>query len=489
MSNLSKPGFGIVGTAVILGVLGDALLKVGWGVNFPIWISVAVASGWALSSSARGPNLSAWPIWTALAFSALFAWRDSEFLLVWDFIVVLGCLSVLVLESSGITLKSGSIANYVMAGPRAAILTVRGFFAQPTDGLAWGELERFRKGGGGIAVGIGLSIPVLMVFGSLLVSADSGFSRVAQDFFNVDFESLFDHLFATAIITWMSAGYLASVLVGTKLPGNSAGFRPRLGIVEVGTPLGVLALLFLSFLMMQANYLFGGEAAMRSAGMTFAEYAREGFQQLTVASALAIPLLLASDWFFSKRTPRDLKIFRSLTIAIIVLVGLLMVSALHRIAMYVGQYGLTELRLYARVFMFWLGVVYVILIGTVMHGRPELFAFRAIAAGIAILFALNLSNPDAIVARSHLSHVADNSELDTEYLSRLSADAIPTLAAHSDRFDKTQICQLQGGRLAGLISETDGDWRSFNLSRTRARNAIQMIQQMNIGCEKGNGIN
>ena len=48
-----------------------------------------------------------------------------------------------------------------------------------------------------------------------------------------------------------------------------------LGIVEVGTVLGLLGLLFLAFVAVQVRYLFGGaERVVSTAGMTYAEYAR-----------------------------------------------------------------------------------------------------------------------------------------------------------------------------------------------------------------------
>jgi hypothetical protein len=62
---------------------------------------------------------------------------------------------------------------------------------------------------------------------------------------------------------------------------NLALRRPdalSLGIVELGTVLGLLDLLFLAFVAVQVRYLFGGaERVATTARLTYAEYARRGF--------------------------------------------------------------------------------------------------------------------------------------------------------------------------------------------------------------------
>jgi hypothetical protein len=54
--------------------------------------------------------------------------------------------------------------------------------------------------------------------------------------------------------------------------------------------LGLLDLLFLTFVVIQVRYLFGGAGRVAAtAGLTHTEYARRGFFELVTVTALALP--------------------------------------------------------------------------------------------------------------------------------------------------------------------------------------------------------
>ena len=77
---------------------------------------------------------------------------------------------------------------------------------------------------------------------------------------------------------------LAGALVLTAAAPAVAGPRrgaPRLGRTEWRIALVALDALFAAFVVLQLTTLFGGdEHVLRTAGLTYAEYAREGFAQL-----------------------------------------------------------------------------------------------------------------------------------------------------------------------------------------------------------------
>ena len=63
----------------------------------------------------------------------------------------------------------------------------------------------------------------------------------------------------------------------------------RFGLTEVAVALGVLDLLFLTFVAVQFRHLFG------DTDLSHAEYAREGFFQLVAVASLSLPILLFAD--------------------------------------------------------------------------------------------------------------------------------------------------------------------------------------------------
>ena len=60
---------------------------------------------------------------------------------------------------------------------------------------------------------------------------------------------------------------------------------------------------------------------------------------------------------------------------------------------------------------------------TVVRGRARSFATGAVIAGFAATLALNVVNPDALIARTNLSRP----HVDAAYLGKLSDDAVPVL--------------------------------------------------------------
>ena len=98
-----------------------------------------------------------------------------------------------------------------------------------------------------------------------------------------------------------------------------------------------------------------------------------------------------------------------LSLPVIVLLGAIIVSAMLRMKMYTHYYGLTTDRVYPLVFMLWLAVVIVWLAITVLRdwGRP--FIAGTVISGLGTLLALNVADPDAIVARSNIARAVERS--------------------------------------------------------------------------------
>lgn len=257
---------------------------------------------------------------------------------------------------------------------------------------------------------------------------------------------------------------------GASFPSMRERFS--LGVVEIGIVLGVLNALFISFVAVQLRYFFGdAERVVSSAGLTFSEYARRGFFELVWVALLALPLLLAADWLLRKERAAHARIFRALSGVMIALLFVIMASALWRMRLYQDAYGLTEMRLYTTVFMFWLGLVFVWFALTVLRGRRERFAFGAFAAWLALLFALHAVNPNDLIVRTNLARARGESgaqRFDAAYAASLGADAAPAL------FEA--LPELSAGQRGSaayhirLWAEWDcaADWRSLNLSRRRA---------------------
>jgi hypothetical protein len=228
--------------------------------------------------------------------------------------------------------------------------------------------------------------------------------------------------------------------------------RVALGSTEIAVALGALVLLFAAFVAVQARYLFGHGALEH---MTYAEYARHGFFELVAVSILVLPVVLGANALTKSRTVRVLS---ALLVALELVVAL---SALQRLRLYQEQYGLTELRLGATAIVVWLASVFVWLCVTTLRGRRR-FAVGALVLAFAATAALNVLDPDALIARTNLSRP----QADVAYLGGLSDDAVPTLVARLPTLEPSVRRALERQLVAR--STDAGGALAWNRSRTRA---------------------
>src|SRR5438445_518088 len=184
------------------------------------------------------------------------------------------------------------------------------------------------------AVGRGLliALPLLLLFGGLLMAADAVFHGIISSVLHLDFLSLLGHSLLTAFVAWVVAGFLRGTVIGSER--NLAGAlhlpSPRLGIVEIGIALGLLDLLFFSFVLVQIHYLFGGAPLVGiTPGLTYAEYAWSGFFELIAVAALVLPLLLLAHGLLRKENPAHERLFRMLAGVQILLLFVIMASAVQ----------------------------------------------------------------------------------------------------------------------------------------------------------------
>jgi hypothetical protein len=272
------------------------------------------------------------------------------------------------------------------------------------------------------------------------MQADPVFDRLVLRTFDVDLGVFASHAGLIFLCGWLAAGLLR-VLCRSDGTAVTPGPRGTFGLPEVGIVLGVVDLLFLAFVAVQFRYLFGGaDLVQQAAGMSYSEYARRGFFELVAVAALSLPLLLLADWALDQRDPARARTFRRLALLMLVLLDVMLASALYRMRLYTVQFGLTELRFYTTAFMGWLVLVFGWFGATVLRGRRERFGTGALLAGWLVLAALNLANPDGIIAGVNLDRAELGHRFDAAYASGLSADALPVLHRRLPRLGIADAC-------------------------------------------------
>jgi hypothetical protein len=478
LSEKTRLGLEILGAAAALAIAADTLLRATpWGLNALVCTAALVtATAWIARRGRIAPSSDApWLAGAALLLSSNFVARDSGALRALDVLGLAILFSVAGLSLRGVTLRGRYAWDYLLGAVTATASACLGVLPLVARDIRWRELPsggtlRYARGA---SVGALLAFPLLLVFGALFASADPVFGSVVTNVLAVDFAGVASHTAFIVVGTALAAGYLWGTFVRTTPPLPLAAPQDlSLGIVPVGTALGLLDLLFLVFVVVQLRYFFGGAALIqRTTDLTYAEYARRGFFELVAASSLVLPILLSGDWALRNEPPEHQRMFRHLAGLLLVLLAVVMVSALRRVWLYVAAFGLSEIRLYATAFMTYLAGVFAWFAWTALHGRPRRFAFGALVQGFAVLAGLHLLNPDAFIVRTNLARAANHPPFDAVYAASLSADAVPDLLAALPRLDEREKCSAAQGLLARWSG--DDDWRSWNLSRARAHRAVR----------------
>ncbi len=341
-----------------------------------------------------------------------------------------------------------SVPGWVGGGVRAVRWTGRG--ARTLVGSRLGQLLLAARS-------VAVTVLLLVVFGLLFASADTIFASYLP---RVDMTLLPAQVAVGALVGFAAAtlAHLALAPPGWSRVGVPAGRPARLG--EWLLPVLALDTMVLAFVLVQVRALLGGHRhLLETAGLTYAQYARQGFAQLVVATVLTLVVVA----FAARRAPRASERDRWLSRAALgaLCFGTLgvVVSALRRMDLYVEAFGLSRLRLFVLLVEAVLGVVLVLMIVAGVHWRGRWLP-RAVVQVVAVaVLALALANPDALILR-HNAAAGPGAAMDATYLQGLSADAVPTMDRLPEPLRSCLLARVQVEPTRGLA-----DW---NLGRDRA---------------------
>jgi hypothetical protein len=473
--NAPTAGLVLLGAALGLGVLADALLRAPLGLGAALILLALLAAVLALQRAFTtdvGADRAPYAVAAALSGLGL-AWHDAGVLKALDllsFLVTFGLLASRRAGQSDRPSLLGHAIRVLDTGVHVPLSPVR-LLVQDTE---WSDfaLRPALVATARVVRGFGIAVPIVMVFGALLIGADAVFAARVGEIFDIDLATLFDQLFAIGACSWIAAGLLR-VAVLRRDPCHEPSPRPGwLGLdsVEVGMVLGLVDLLFAAFVWIQVRYLFGGAAWVRTvAGLSYSEYARRGFFELVGVVTLVLPLLLVAHWLL-RPTAHAARMFAILGGLQVALVLAILASALVRMGTYQAEYGQTQLRFYSTAFMLWLGVLLVGFAATVLRGRREAFVHVVAATAVAGIAALHLVDPEGLIvaANARVPH-----RFDAEYAMSLSADAVPVLLDVVRQEDPSARRKIAAYLLAAWGDSEAVDFRDWSVSRSRARGLVR----------------
>ena len=242
-----------------------------------------------------------------------------------------------------------------------------------------------------------------------------------------------------------------------------------LGETERLMVLSAIAGLFTLFLTLQVSYLFGDVARVQGSGVSYAEWARRGFTELTVVATLCGGVILALALTAPATRWRRAPLMWSL-------------SSSARLGLFTPRPTGGAVRERVR-----------------LHDDPSLRAGvhdcraasrsprslvlrqpsarrllgRAGALAVMAMTAVSVWNHEGWIVRQNVARYAHTGKLDVRYLAcELSARAVPEVLQAAQRVDVGTAAlarEVVRQRFAGRL---DDAWYEWNVGRSRAREAI-----------------
>ncbi|MGI6679241.1 MAG: DUF4153 domain-containing protein [Dehalobacterium sp.] len=341
-----------------------------------------------------------------------------------------------------------------------------------------------------IGLGLILALMVGIMVVPLLMEADSGgFYRIIKGMYTYvqGISEDLMKLILQGLLAIPIAAYIFGLVAGSvhkrgydsiKEEGVLQTFATWriLPMTTIYTLLGFLCTLYVVFIGSQLPYFFSAFAGERPEGwLVYAEYARSGFFELCRIAAINLSVLIAVNLLHKKQSLKPnspvLKVLNSL-LALLTLV--LIATALSKMAMYIGVYGLSIRRLLPCMFMIFLAMI----CGGVIALQKWQFSIARLALGIGVvmLCTLCLMDPDRIVVSYNADRYLSGTlnDFDTAILYQSGPAGVdPALEVYRKTNDPVLQIELKKyllnqKELAAPFLNQPGD----NLQKARARQKI-----------------
>lgn len=328
-----------------------------------------------------------------------------------------------------------------------------------------------------VFIGIVISVPFLILFGGLFTSADPVFEKYLRNVFEYLWKpDIFERGLMILIMWVFLCGYLVRNAKYPSLESHLSRTEPKRNFdgIVVFVFLLMNNLLFLCFIVIQLEYLFGGEQIIRNTSFTYAEYTHKGFYEFWATVILVSIIILYTDFKLRDQAGRIRQMVQYGWIALICQTLVIIASGLKRIFVYEEAYGYTYLRILVALFFLFAAGSFLLFIFKIIRQKTTVWL---ISGGLSLAFVflafVSVFSIDRYIARKNVDrYLKHDLRLDMDYLSYLSTDTYPEMVRLKTeakdewvRDAAERILQQQAEAARDNLSH----WASWNLSLSQVK--------------------
>ena len=245
----------------------------------------------------------------------------------------------------------------------------------------------------------------------------------------------------------------------------------KLPAVTGCTVLGLLCLVYFMFFAAQGGYYFSAFwGSLPGGGITAAEYARRGFFELCQVSVINLFVMGAGQLFLREAQKTVRILLKCLNVTLSILTLLLITTALSKMFLYIGRFGMTQLRVFTSWFMLLLALFFILLIIRQFKAFAVMKTCAAVAAAMVVV--LSYANMDRMIAVYNLSAYGKGQleELDMDTLAACGPAAIEPMKAFYEQTEnagaRERIEDYHHAEYASYLAEAR--FYGYNLEYERA---------------------
>ncbi len=266
--------------------------------------------------------------------------------------------------------------------------------------------------------GIIAFIPTLVVCG--LLSYDRGFYRIIENmgsYIDMDAGNVFSNIWQLGLGIIVGQYVFRLFLASSDRAVETTNEEECVAKIKsiqkahvITTLTAVLPIIFIYviFFISQWGYYMSAFSGKLPEGLSYAEYAREGFFQLCMVSFINMIIIVFVQLFMNVEKPVVAKIKVGIVITYAICTLILIATAMSKMALYIESYGLTQKRVYSSWLMIVLALLFVVAVVKQFVGK--LNAVVVSCAVVVVMFAgLALSNVDGQIARYNVDRYLEGS--------------------------------------------------------------------------------
>ncbi len=343
-------------------------------------------------------------------------------------------------------------------------------------------------------------IPTILVCG--LLSYDRGFYRIIENmgsYIDMDAGNVFYNIWqlGLGIIVgqYVFRLFLASSDKAVEVTNEEECVTKIKSIQKahvITTLTAVLPIIFIYviFFISQWGYYMSAFSGKLPEGLSYAEYAREGFFQLCMVSFINMIIIVFVQLFMNVEKPVVAKIKVGIVITYAICTLILIATAMSKMSLYIESYGLTQKRVYSSWLMIVLALLFVVAV--IKQFAKKLNAVAVSCAVVVVMFAgLALSNVDGQIARYNVDRYLEGSleTVDVWAMRGLGDAAVPEMVRLIDELKARGVTDASEryseeydlySRTLGVLEDVvleyineDRQMMSYTIPYLRAKDALE----------------